>query len=742
MLTVINRYTHGYVAVPVILACKSLGLFSCLEGKRLALDDISAVLKGTSGFLFVALRLLESMQWIERDSAGRYALCTLGQRELANVPEDVTTLFDFPFDAYLAGDQRDPGGPSEGALTLAGWVDRSLRNWDSSDPLVPYLLDGMLIIPLLLGLQRSPAYDAHARSLRFEQLSEPARTQVLRLFGHKGWCEDASGAPALTDIGKFMLQRSMNAGTVVSYTPMLRQIGSLLAGDPASVFRQDEEGHELHVERTLNVVSSGFQHERYFRSMDEIFGAIFNQLPVEDQPRYIADVGCGDGTLLRRVHTLLRDTERGKVLDQYPLTLIGVDFNDKALAATAATLHDIDHMVLHGDIGNPSQIEADLARHIEEVDKVLYIRSFLDHDRPFIAPSDQAAIAAREDVGYECVSVAPSGALIPPAVAVQSLVEHLARWARVRTRYGIVILEVHSLPAATTARYLAESENLHFDAYHAFSKQHLVEAPTFLACAAEAGLVFDSAAAKKYPAVFPYTRITLNYFRPKAYRIRMAGAGDLDSLVALERHVPAQWRCDASGIAQRIHAWREGQMVLELDGKVAAAVYARRRSPQQAAWHDAPRPWQHDATGAVVELAYVVGPGAHLRGELLAFMEGYSRTMNGVEQVAGAGACLEFGDETHDTSDTLAQCVASAAERFAASHPIRPEHDTLPAETVLEDFGARWLLGILQARGVLQHPGQCYASADAIGQQIGVLPKYRLLFASLIGIFERKGVLV
>ena len=75
------------------------------------------------------------------------------------------------------------------------------------------------------------------------------------------------------------------------------------------------------------------------------------------------------------------------------------------------------------------------------------------------------------------------------------------------------MLEVHCLRPTTIRRLNHETEALHFDAYHAFPGQHLVEASTFMLAAAEAGLRPHTRAALRFPRLTPYTRITLNRFR-------------------------------------------------------------------------------------------------------------------------------------------------------------------------------------------------------------------------------------
>ena len=75
MLDVINRYAHGFVAIPVILACKNKGFFEQLKHQgNTSLEQIIADTGANSGHLQVALRLLQSLGWLLRDATGAYML--------------------------------------------------------------------------------------------------------------------------------------------------------------------------------------------------------------------------------------------------------------------------------------------------------------------------------------------------------------------------------------------------------------------------------------------------------------------------------------------------------------------------------------------------------------------------------------------------------------------------------------------------------------------------------------------
>ncbi|MCU7933260.1 MAG: SDR family NAD(P)-dependent oxidoreductase [Candidatus Thiodiazotropha sp. (ex Dulcina madagascariensis)] len=738
MLTVINRYSHGYIAIPVIISCKQHGLFERLKEMPASAETLRTELSANSGHLQVGLKLLESMGWLSKDGAGVYQLAK-GAQYCSKIPDNVTALFEFSVDDYL--------NDAKGVSSLRPWIDLSMQSWDVDDESLAGFLDGVLLIPILLGIHRHGLFVSESGELLLERISPKARGEIVDLFLHKEWCEKENSEVQLTEIGKFVLSRSLNTGTVASYTQMLLNMDELIFGDAARVFSIDEDGHEGHVERTLNVVSSGFQHDRYFKEVEELILSIFSQMPFNDQPRYVADIGCGDGTFLKRIYkTVVEHTERGKVLDEYPLTMIGVDYNEKALAATAKNLHGIDHFVLKGDIGDPEQMERDLRARFENIEDILYIRSFLDHDRPFKYPDNQDQIKQRKLRNYEAVCVDRQGALIDPAVAVQSLVEHLRRWASVHSRFGIIILEAHCLGAATVRQYMNESENLHFDAYHAFSRQCLNEASVFVMSAAEAGLIPEFDFSKKFPKTLPFARITINYFRKRAYSIRHATCRDAHALAALEAKVlPPDHRSTEIEIQERINAYPEGQAVLTVGEDIIGAVYSQRTASAHAGKEASENfVWAHHSDAPHFELLYAVVSEKENKGsgeELISFMRGYAFLESGVEDVTGVRRCIGYLDYGME-SESSASDFSINIRKYVDNYQISQEEDTVHAEYELEAFGARWLLRIFQQMGVFIVRGERYASSNALIERLEIQPKYHRLFDSLLGILERQGLLV
>ena len=73
MLELINRYAHGFVAIPVILACREQALFELLREPNTT-RGLARRLGANEGHLQVALRLLHSLSWLECNQQGEYCL--------------------------------------------------------------------------------------------------------------------------------------------------------------------------------------------------------------------------------------------------------------------------------------------------------------------------------------------------------------------------------------------------------------------------------------------------------------------------------------------------------------------------------------------------------------------------------------------------------------------------------------------------------------------------------------------
>ena len=656
MFELISRYQYGFVCIPVFFACKEKGLFDLVKQKKIIHQQIAKTLGANTGHLQVALKMMQSLGLLSKNEIGEYSLADNFQA-YCSIPEEILELYNLPIESYLLGKEKPD--------ILKSWIGLSQQQWHINDRTIADFLDGVLIIPIMLGLHKHNLLGVDEEKPLFSGVSPHIREELSTLFIAKGWAEKSSitvqqhsqklidneNNLCLTAPGKFIVERILMTGVTSSYTPMLLQISDVLFGDCQTVFGRDKQGSESHIDRKLNVMSSGFQHQKFFADVDELILTIFNQLPYGEQPNYIVDMGCGDGTLLKRVYEVISTkSARGKVLDKYPVQMIGVDYNEASLQESALTLAGIPNLLMKGDIGNPQQMISDLiTQGIDGPEKILHIRSFLDHDRPFIPPQNLEAAKRRSQLCYQGVYVDSDGGLIPAHMMVQSLVEHLERWSGVVTKHGMMILEVHCLEPKVVNKFLDSSNSLHFDALQAFLSQYLVEADVFLMCAAEVGLFPKWEFSKRYPQNFPFSRITLNCFEKKPYKLRHPTMKNLPDLIALEALCWSEnLRVDHEEIQRRIGNFPQGQLILEIEEKIVGAIYSQRIAQTELLDNKTciQVPLLHTESGVVVQLLAVnILPefqNQRLGDQLLEFMLQYCAYRGGVERVVAVTLCRNY----------------------------------------------------------------------------------------------------
>lgn len=726
MLTIINRYAHGVVVIPTIAACKAKGVFSLFEthSNTLSLDQIARMVNANTGHLAVAFRSLESMSWVTKSHQGFYHLT--GAAQLHHyIPDNIAELLEFPMMDYIHGDSNH---------NLEIWIKKSCDRWGCPSNEFADFLDGLLLVPLLIALREKCGLGMDNSQLALKSALIPANVlnAVQKLFTAKNWiAQDYT----LNSIGSFMVKRIFSTATVASYLPMLRQMPELLFGDPKNVLKRNFEGNEEYVNRTLNVIGSGFQHEKYFSAIDELILSIFNELPFSAQPKYIADMGCGDGALLKRIYKCIGKSKRGKELQQYPITLIAADFNEQSLAASQKTLLGLNPILIKADIGNPQQFIQDLSEiGIDDPENILHIRSFLDHDRPYIPPANKDNAELRKSQPNYGVYVDNEGNSIPQNEAVQSLVEHLSRWSSIELKYGIIILEVHCLESAVVSQYLGESESLHFDAYHGFSKQYLVSASDFLLSAAEVGLFPMAAFIKKYPKTLPFSRITLNYFKKAPYSIRLPNHADVDALLYLEsicRPLDKQTQLDQ--LRARLEQYPDKQFVISTKDEVVGVAYFSlidESSNLSPSFSDETFKLEVDYCNVLPEF------DAAYKKALLDFVECFGALDNKTKPLPQDIKLINelLGKKTE------CEIISEKLNNFISTYPIHESDNVLYPERELEVFASRWFVKLLQDRGLLRQAGESWP-ASVLKSHLHVMPKYYPLFDTLLLSMEKLGII-
>lgn len=213
----LNDYDPGYVAIPVIVSCKKQGLFKLLKAKKgLGLKTLSKELKANERHLTMALGLLEAFGWLTKDKQGKYRL----KKKAAayeQVPEKVVELLSLSVEDYLAGKGKQK--------RWEHWLEVSQQGWGvSQDELVGFL-DGLLIVPLFLGLRQ---YEGQRETqegavLELGSLGDEVRGSLCKWLVAKGWGQVLEDDVVFTESGRFLLERVVGMAAVVGYRSMLLQ---------------------------------------------------------------------------------------------------------------------------------------------------------------------------------------------------------------------------------------------------------------------------------------------------------------------------------------------------------------------------------------------------------------------------------------------------------------------------------------------------------------------------------------
>jgi len=524
------NHLTGIVIIPTLKALLDRKVFDLFGVSQdpVELDQIVNRTHGNRGYLRVAFRLLASCGWIEERAGGNggnvcYLLTAQGRMATGVASAHCAEVISFLPKAIFLEDFLF--GKSDEAIlpSLESLVQKATDRWglwpegESEEAQVrrqvSQYLDGILVGSAMVSLARGGILEGLAQGpLELEKLpgNRASLSMVFDLLVAQGWMAREQNRVSLTPRGSYAAQIATSYGVTISYLPEFNVIDTLLFGNPR-VARVDETGSELLVNRGMNVWGSGGAHNTYFKKVDEIIVEIFNR-PIGQQPEGICDMGCGDGTLLEHLYCVIKTrTLRGGVLDKHPLLVVGADFNKVARRITKQRLRKAgipNHSVIGGDINRPALLAGDLEALGHDIHNLLHVRSFLDHNRPYLQPANYVRGTR---TGQSTGAFAHLGEEIPCDELEENLVRHLRRWAPYVGRFGLLILELHTLPPQLTAANLGKTPAVAYDGTHGFSDQYLVELPIFLKCAREAGLQTDPRYQCKFPASDLAT-VSINFF--------------------------------------------------------------------------------------------------------------------------------------------------------------------------------------------------------------------------------------
>ncbi len=525
----IFRHLDGLATAPVAIALKNKGVLDfIIENNQTTLSQLSNQFKANEGYLNVGLRVLASQGFLDYDINNQTQEIKISVNAKSEIAFSLFYLYEDVIELLHFSTQFHPRLFEEAPFKKLNVIfDKYKKNYGitfSDDALTIEIqqqilkhVEGYLVGPTLVRLGMNGMFHKYFMEVSFRpeefHKSPEMFAKILDFFVHLGWFNEKNGNYQFTETGLFFAKRAAAYGVTVSYLPTFEKIETLIFGNPSVLRLQADGSDEVHVDREMNVWGSGGAHETYFKVVDEILIHLFN-LPIEEQPKGVLDMGCGNGAFLQHIFEVIdRQTLRGKMLDEYPLFLVGVDYNQTALKVSRANLikADIWAKVIWGDIGRPDILSNDLKENYNiDLKDLLNVRTFLDHNRIWSEPNNANITRVSTSSG----AFAHRGERIDNNLVEENLLEHLQKWSPFVSKFGLLLIELHTISAELTAKNLGKTAATAYDATHGFSDQYIVEIDVFNKIAAEAGLFPDEAIFKRFPDT-DYATVSINLLKGK-----------------------------------------------------------------------------------------------------------------------------------------------------------------------------------------------------------------------------------
>lgn len=507
------RHLDGIVISPTAYVLKKQGVTDyLLKNKEGTLKELVKEFNANEGYLNVGLRGLCSQGWLiqnvdNKNDTVSYKINAKSEIafEYFDLYKDVTDLLqisenyhprNFESQRFAALEKVYKKYKAEYNLNLS----KDVAKRKIQEQILSHI-EGVIIGPTIVRLGIKGMFHKYFMESRFraEEFHENHQEfdKLLKILAELGWFNEKNGAYEFTELGLFFAKRASAYGVTVSYIPTLRKLDDLIFGNPVILKNSAPESDEIHVDREMNIWGSGGAHSTYFKVVDEIIIDLFNK-PIEEQPQGILDMGCGNGAFLQHLFSVIENrTYRGTVLDEYPLKIIGVDYNKAALKVSKANLiqADIWAKIIWGDIGNPALLSEDLKENYNiDLKELLNVRTFLDHNRIWKKPKTSSLRTSSSTGAY-----AFEGKRITNNLAAKSLNEHMAKWTPYVEKFGLLLIELHTVKPELVAQNIGKTAATAYDLTHGYSDQYILEIDEFLDVVKDAGLAPDMNKFRKFP---------------------------------------------------------------------------------------------------------------------------------------------------------------------------------------------------------------------------------------------------
>ena len=526
---VLFRHLDGIVTIPSAYALYKKGVLDyLLKNKSVSIKELASTFNANEGYLNVALRVLASQGWLLQKPDNAFDDVWYSLTDKSEIAFSLIHYYKEPFELLQFTEHFHPRKfevepfdklndlflkyKSNFGIQFAN--DQKIRALQEQ---VLYHIEGVLIGPTIVMLGMTGMFHKYfmETSFRPEEFHKnpDCFKEILDFLSFLNWFTKKNEHYQFTETGLFYAKRAAAYGVTVSYIPTLRKLDDLLFGNPTILRNVAEHETELHVDREMNVWGSGGAHAEYFKIVDQIIIDLFNK-PISEQPIGILDMGCGNGAFLEHIFDVIeRQTNRGKILDEHPLFLIGVDYNEAAIKVTRANLikADIWAKVIWGDIGRPQLLaETLLEDYAIDLKDLLNVRTFLDHNRIWQTPSVKTPNRTSSSTG----AFAHRGKRIANNEVEDNLLEHLTKWSPYVEKFGLLLIELHTISSDLAAANIGKTAATAYDATHGYSDQYIVEIDVLHKIAAEAGLYADEKVFTKFPNSDIAT-VSVNLFKGK-----------------------------------------------------------------------------------------------------------------------------------------------------------------------------------------------------------------------------------
>ena len=505
------RHLDGIVCIPILGCLQENGIIDYIKlNENFTLHEVAQFKKSNVGYLHVALRCLASQGILKYQSGEnpdaivfKHSEKTLPFLSLVTLIQPVYARFkksDFFTSVHWNSSHKE-----EVQFLFSEYrnIQNQLKKEISSYAEdLRLMLEGFFVGPIIVGLGMTGMFHNYFMESSFtaeEFHKEPQLFEtILEFLSQLGWFSEKNKHYQFTDLGLSFAKKATAYGVTVSYLPMFQSLDKLLFGNATEVKEYTLLETEKHVNREMNVWGSGGAHSTYFKAIDSVILSIFNQ-PLDQQPKGILDMGCGNGAFLIHLYTVIeRFTLRGKHLQDYPLFLVGVDYNTAALKVTRSNLisADIWAKVIWGDISDPSQLAQDLLENYAiELGDLLNVRTFLDHNRIW----EEVVTTSEVKYGLSSGAYASKGQFLSSEIVQENLKQHFLKWKPYIEKNGLLLIELHTVNPNLVANHLGKTAATAYDATHGFSDQYIVEIDNFIDVLNRIGLYSQSEYFKKYP---------------------------------------------------------------------------------------------------------------------------------------------------------------------------------------------------------------------------------------------------